>query len=70
MRMTSLLATCAMAWALSVGGMWAPQGPSASPFTGEVSLCLIPMKPVAAQVGSCSDHTPPWSGVEGLLNPE
>ena len=69
MRITSLLATCAMAWVLSFGVMWPAQTPSVSPSTGEVSLCLVPMQGAAAPVGSCSDHTPPWSGVGGEVDP-
>jgi hypothetical protein len=70
MRVLALLATCTMAWAISLGFPWAHSAPGRVPATGETSLCLIPMGPVADPLGSCSDHTPSWSGGEDHLDPE
>jgi hypothetical protein len=70
MRITRLLATCAMAWALSISVPWAHFMSDAAASGGEISMCLVPMASPGAPLGPCSDHTSPWVGVEGLLNPD
>jgi hypothetical protein len=70
MRVMDLLATCTMAWALSLGLPWAHTAPQPAPATGETSVCLIPMGSGAPPLGSCSDHTPSWSGGEDHLDPD
>lgn len=69
-RTVRLLATCMLAWTIVAAAPWAHQVPDAGPLMGEVSLCLVPMASAAPPFGACSDHTPSWSGVEGLLNPD
>jgi hypothetical protein len=69
MRIMGLLATCAMALASSLGLPWLPTMPEPIPSAPEVSLCLVPMESRADSFGSCSDHTPSWSGGENQLDP-
>ena len=70
MRIMSLLATSAMALAIPLGLPWLPTVPEPTPSSPEVSLCLVPMGSPADSFGSCSDHTPSWSGGENQLDPE
>jgi len=69
MRIMSLLATCAMALTSPLGLPWLPTMPEPVPSAPEVSLCLVPMASPADSFGSCSDHTPSWSGGENQLDP-
>ncbi len=70
MRIMSLLAVCAMVWAVSAGTIWTHVVPEGVPPTGELTLCIVPMGPTAMPFGSCSDRPSTWTGVGGELNPE
>ncbi len=70
MRIMGLLVTCTMGLALPLGLPWLATLPEPIPSSPEVSLCLVPMGSPADSFGSCSDHTPSWSGGENQLDPE
>ena len=70
MRTMGLLATCVMAWAISLGVTTTLLAPATSPAAGEISQCLIPMRDAVPPVVPCSDRAPSWSGPEEAPDPQ
>ena len=69
MRIGSLLAAGAMAWAVFVGAVSTNGVPDGVPQTGEFAVCLIPMEPTVFPL-QCSDHAPSGSSSEEVSSRE
>ena len=69
MRIGSLLAAGAMAWAVFVGPASTNGVPDWVSRTGELVACLIPMEPTVFPL-QCSDRAPSGSGSEEVSSGE
>jgi hypothetical protein len=70
MRTAGFLATCAMAWAVSLGATAGAAAPHGTAEVGEITQCLIPMRDAAVPLGPCSDRPPSLSGPEEQPDPQ